>query len=85
MKGAVPHLRVQNAPMDIGLARDFAKIKARAEMCALAMQHHGAHVVIKFSEEPAQALHGLIIKRIALLRAREAQDGDGAVARGVKG
>ena len=65
--------------------RDFGKVEPGGEMLALAGQHDRADVRREPGEEGLEPKHRHVVERVALLRAREPQMGDGAAARRFQG
>ena len=70
-----------DALLDVALFQ-FAQIEAGGKMLALAGEQHGADAVGQRREEGLDAEDGLVIQRVALLRALEPQDGDVALPLG---
>ncbi len=82
LEGAVPHARMQHAFERIAFPRHLGQVESGRKMRAFAGQHHGANVLRQPGEEGLQTEHGHIVEGVALLRAGEAQMGDGAMPGG---
>ena len=67
-----------DALLDVALFQ-LAQVEPGGKMLALAMQQHGADAVGQRREECLDADDGLIVQRIALVRALEPQDGNRAL------
>ncbi len=83
LERAVPTAGVGDALGDIALGQ-LAEVEAGTEMIALAVEHHRPDPVRQGGEERLEPEHGRVVEGIALVGARERQDGDGAAALGLE-
>ncbi len=81
VEGAVPHLRMRDALRQVALF-EFGEIEPGGEMLAVTGEQHGADAVRQRGEERVDAVHGVVVERVALVFALEPQDGDGALPLG---
>jgi hypothetical protein len=83
LEGAMPGLRVRDPSRDVALGQ-LGQIEPGAEMLALAVDDDGFDAVGHGGEEVLNALNGGVVKRVALVGAREAQHANGLVPLEVK-
>ena len=68
MKRLVPHLRMQDAAVNVDGSHHLAKIKARAKVSAFAMENNRADAPGDLHEEAAQTKHCCVVERVAFGR-----------------
>ena len=78
LEGAMPRARMRDPGRDVALGQ-LGEIEPGAEMLAFAVKHDGLDVIRNGGEEIFDAPDGGVVERVALVRARQAQDADSAV------
>ncbi len=73
LEHAMPAARMFDGLGEVALGQ-FVQVEAGGKMIALAVQHDGFHLRRQFLEEELEAGDGVVVERVALLRARQAQN-----------